>query len=169
MPVIRGSTKIEALTPQRRAALLERLTEERQRPTPDGPVVFEIPLEQSDKFDVMVVWQEWESVRSEDRSAIIREAYQGDQKVAQALGVTYQEAMEQQLLPYAVVPMVRRDEVDPDKVREAMIQEGGIQLERDRVDLRFPTMAMAEASHQRLVQRLPRGYWSIVQTVAAIS
>jgi hypothetical protein len=168
MPVIRGSTKIKPLTPQRRAALVARLTAERQQPTQDGPVLFEIPLEQSDRFDVMVVWQEWESVTSEDRSAIIREVYQGDQNVAQALGVTYQEAMEQQLLPYAVVPMARPDEIDPEKVREAMIQEGGIHLERDRVDLRFPTMAMAEASHQRLVQRLPRGYWSIVQTVGTI-
>ena len=89
--------------------------------------------------------------------------------VAQALGVTYAEAMEQQLLPYAVVPMVRRGEFDPATVRQAMLDEGGVSLPGDKVDLRFPSMSMAEAAHRRLCQKLPQGYWSIVQTADSVS
>ena len=44
-----------------------------------------------------------------------------------------------------------------------MLAEGGIEGAAGKVELRFPTMAMAQAAHQRLCDKLPRGYWSIVQ------
>ena len=41
---------------------------------------------------------------AEDRTRLILDAYGDDQeKIAQALGVTYEEAIEQQLLPYTIV------------------------------------------------------------------
>ena len=46
-----------------------------------------------------------------------------------------------------------------------MLDEGGIALDGGKVDLRFPTRAMAEAAHQRLVDLLPGGYWSILEGV----
>ncbi len=170
MPVIRGESNVIPLSPERRRSFLLRLGSElRGETTANGPVIFEIPLEQSDRIDVLVVWQEWENVRSEDRTDLILESY-GNQRerIAQALGVTYAEATEQHLLPYSVVPMNRRGEVDPTAVRDAMLHEGGIPLSGEEVDLRFPTMRMAKAAHHRLCERLPRGYWSIVQTVASV-
>jgi hypothetical protein len=157
------------LAPERRQALLEQLSSELTENTkPNGPVVFEIPVGPGERIDVLVVWAEWEGLRSEDRTDLILEAYNGQRdRIAQALGVTYEEAKEQQLLPYAVLPMIRRGEPDQD-VRKAMLEEGGIALPGERVELRFPTMSMAEAAHRNLCNKLPRGYWSIAQTAAPI-
>jgi hypothetical protein len=49
----------------------------------------------------------WKDVPSETRSDIILEAYK-DQKrtISQAFGVTYQEAIEQHVLPYVLQPMI---------------------------------------------------------------
>ena len=56
--------------------------------------------------------------------------------------------------------MIREGEFDPSKVRNAMLEEGGIALPSEKVDLRFPTMSMAETAHRHLCEKLPRGYWS---------
>jgi hypothetical protein len=102
---------------------------------------------------------------------MILEAYKtvdAKAQIAQALGVTYQEAIEQQALPYAVVPMIRRGEINEEEVKKAMIGEGGFALANGKVDLRFPTMLLAEQAHKRLADAMPKGYWSIVQTVGYI-
>jgi hypothetical protein len=170
MPVIRGRSKANALTPERREQLREQLTGELSgQRIPGGPLIFEIPLEQSDKMDVIVVWNEFEGLWAEDRSQVILDAYQDQRdRISLAMGVTYQEAIDQQVLPYMVVPMTRRGEVDPAELRRAMLEEGGIALGDEKVDLRFPSLAMAEAAHQRLRDRLPQGYWSISWNVAPI-
>jgi len=170
MPVIRGRSTTTALTAERRAQLRERLARELSgQGTPDGPLIFEIPLEQSDKLDVIVVWKEFEGLRAEDRSQVILDAYQDRRdQVAMAMGVTYQETIDQQLLPYAVIPITRHGEADPNEIRKAMLEEGGVALADQKIDLRFPTMAMAEAAHHRLCERLPQGYWSISWMVAPI-
>jgi hypothetical protein len=100
---------------------------------------------------------------------VILDAY-GDRRnqIAMAMGVTYHEAIKQQVLPYAVVPMNRRGEADPAELRRAMLEEGGIALEGGKVELRFPTLAMAETAHQHLVDLLPGGYWSILEGVGQI-
>jgi len=107
MPVVRGVPSVNVLDPDRRRSLVESLRNEVSGgATPGGPVVYEIPLDQTDKIDVLVVWGEWAGIGSEDRTNVILESY-GDQdkRIAQALGVTYEEAVDQQLLPYSVVPM----------------------------------------------------------------
>jgi hypothetical protein len=171
MPVIRGQGTFTVIPAEQREKLVEQLQKELSgEVTPNGPVIFEIPFEQLDKFDVLVVWDVWKPIRSEDRSEIILSAYQEKKtKIAQALGVTYHEAIEQQVLPYAVVPMVRPGEVDFEMLKKEMIVEGGIALPNGNVELRLPTMALAEQAHRKLVSRLSNGYWSIVQTVSPIS
>lgn len=61
--------------------------------------------------------------------------------------------------------MMRRGEIDEEAVKEAMLAEGGFPLENGKVDLRFPTMPLAEQAHRRLADALPKEYWSIVQAV----
>ncbi len=91
-------------------------------------------------MDVIVVWKELEGLWAEDRSQVILDAYQDQRdRISMAMGVTYQEAIDQQLLPYTVVPMTRHGEVDPAALRRAMLEEGGIALDGGKVDLRFPT------------------------------
>lgn len=171
MPVIRGESNVATLDPARRSKLVQLLKAELEgRGQAGGPIVFEVPLENGKGTDVIVIWGEWETTSSEDRSGIIREAYGPRGKdIALVVGVTYQEAIEQQVLPYAVVPIVRRGEVDPNKLREAMLSEGAVALPDGKIDLRFPSMPMAEAAHRRLVEKLRQGYWSIVQTVGPAS
>ncbi len=54
------------------------------------PVIFEIPLGQSEKFKVIMVWDEWEGVRSKERIQIIQETYKDKaDDLSLALGVTY--------------------------------------------------------------------------------
>lgn len=170
MPVIRGQSQVSAGTAERRQILAEQLSAELNGPpTQDGPVIFEIPLEQQDRFDILAVWDAWEPFDSETRTEMIRTAYQGkNTPIAQALGVTYREAIEQQLLPYAVVPVVRPREIDLEELTKAMLSEGGIARENGKIELRFPTMSLAEQAHKRLVDHLPKGYWSITQALGYV-
>jgi hypothetical protein len=170
MPVIRGQAQVSVITAEQRQKVVEQLVKELGgEQTQGGPVIFEIPFEQRDRIDVVVVWDAWKPFSSTDRSNIILEAYRGSKaQIAQALGVTYQEAIEQQVLPYAVVPMIRRGEINEEDVKKAMLAEGGFALENGKVDLRFPTMPLAEQAHRRLADVLPKGYWSIVQTVGYV-
>jgi hypothetical protein len=170
MPVIRLTAAAQVFTNEQRQALVQQLAQERgDKPVANGPVIFEIPLESTDKLDLLVVWEAWKEAPSETRSEIILEAYK-DQKerVSQALGVTYQEAIDQHVLPYAVLPMIHSEEVDPAALKKVMLKHGGIAVDGGKVDLRFPTMAMAEQAHRELCEAMPQGYWSIVQTVGRI-
>ncbi|MHB1558295.1 MAG: hypothetical protein ACYC61_12615 [Isosphaeraceae bacterium] len=172
MPVIRGRPTTRALTRERRADLKERLAGELSgRGTPDGPLIFEIPLEQSDRFDAIVVWNEFAGARAEDRDQVILEAY-GDlgRRPSMAMGVTDREADDRNLLPYLVVSKtevlaaVEDDSVDPADLHawhNAMIEEGGIVSDGGAVALRFPTRTMAEDAQARLASRFPGARWSI--------
>jgi hypothetical protein len=169
MPVIRGQTQAAVVTAEQRQQVREQLAKELAgERTARGPVIFEIPLDKSERIDILAVWDSWEPFTSPDRSNIILDVYKEQYKdsapkIAQALGVTYQEAIDQQLLPYAVEPMVRRGELDEGRLKNAMLDEGGFALENGKVDLRFPTMALAEQVHRRLTDTLPTGYWSIAK------
>jgi hypothetical protein len=171
MPVIRLTPTAPAFRREQRQALLDQLSSELAgQATEKGPVVFEIPLDQTNRMDVLVVWEAWNGVPSEVRSGVILEAYK-DKKdaISQALGVTYHEANDQNLLPYAVLPMSRRGEVDPETLHAAMLKQGGFALDGGKVDLRFPTRTMAQEAHRRLCDELPKGYWSMVQSGDAVS
>lgn len=192
MPVIRVGDKI-ALPASVHDSLLERLKNEIEgQSTENGPVIFEIPLERHEGegheiIDVLVVWEEWRGVLSEDRSSLILEAY-GDkrEKIAQPLGVTYEEAIQQQLLPYKVAS---RFEVDKsflywvcrgpdckkenilDTVQEAKHSIGGVVLPNDKLELCFPTLAMAESVCNSLLrdERYGKLYWMILPSTSLLS
>ena len=163
MPVIRGSSAASTVQAEEKRAIVERLAQELGgASTQDGPVVFEVPLEGSDKMDAVVVWGRWKGMSSTLRSDLILEAY-GERKesISLPLGVTYQEAIEQHVLPYAVVPMVRDGEANPKALEAAMLKHGGVRLDNGKVALRFPTSRMAEEARRRLCDELPQGYWSL--------
>ncbi len=165
MPIIRSHAKAAVASPELKAAIQEQLIKELSGEfTPDGPVIFEIPFDGRGRIDVLVIWDAWEDVDFSDRSDIILYAYQTVTKahIAQAMGFTYEEALVDRVLPYAVVPKVRAD-VDEGELKAAMLAEGGFVRDSGKVSLRFPTMLMAEAAHERLVETLPKGYWSITQ------
>ncbi len=164
MPVIRGRLNETKLPADRRKAILERLVAEREgKPAPDGPVIFEIPLEQPDKLDVMVVWREWEQIRSEDRTQLIQEAYhdKGD-GLALALGVTYQEAIDQGVLPFRVRPRFGpQSHFTEEELRAACLSVGGFVGPEGGVELRFPTRTTAEQAVEQLIEWLPGSQWVV--------
>ncbi len=170
MPVIRVTANAMVFKGKDRKAMVGELAKELAgQSTENGPVIFEIPLKGSDKIDALVVWNKWQEkdVPPQTRSDMILDAY-GDKKdrIAQALGVTYKEAMDENLLPYAVVPMARKHLAPPEELGAAMKKHGAFVFD-DKVELRFPTMEMAREAHQKLVDEIPKGYWSIVQSDGA--
>jgi hypothetical protein len=152
MPVIRGQAQAPVVTAEQRQKVTQQLADELAgNQTPGGPVIFEIPLEEQGRIDVLVLWDARDPFSPTDRSNMILEVYKPlNVKVAQALGVTYQEAIDQQVLPYAVVPMIRRGEINEEDVKKAMLVERGIALPNGKVDLRLPVMSLAEQAHKRL-------------------
>jgi hypothetical protein len=176
------STTTTTLPPDVRESLLTRLKDEFDQSTEGGPVIFEIPLG-IECFDVLVVWQEWANLRSEDRTRLILDAYgENQEKIAQALGVTYEEAIQQQLLPYTIVSAFEnhkfawlvcdKNEGKAEKlladIRNDKRANGGIVLSKDRVELRFPTQAMADNICEKLraADTEYNSYWSVVAEVA---
>src|SRR5205814_9799234 len=92
-----------------------------------GPGLCESPLDATEKSDVMVVWDEWEGARSEDRTQLIQEAYKDKaDNIALALGVTYKEAIEQGVLPFRVrLKFGPQPKFTEEKIREACLSVGG--------------------------------------------
>jgi quinol monooxygenase YgiN len=103
MPVIRFTPTATVFRREERDAMIAQLAKELAGETTEqGPVVFEIPLEGTEKFDALVVWEKWKDISSPIRSEIILAAYKEKKElVAQPLGVTYKEAVDQNLLPYS--------------------------------------------------------------------
>ncbi len=181
MPYIQaaGTTVETAIPAELLASLAKQLRDEMKGAgASGGPAIYEIPVEGAERFDVLVVWQAWRDLKSEGRTNVILDAY-GERRdhVVRALGVTYEEAMQQQLLPYAIVSTVEENpmflnkmKLAPDKerefldrIRKAKIDAGGIALPNGKVALRFPTRAMAEQARLALFDKLREGYWSFVQ------
>jgi hypothetical protein len=159
MAIIRGT--IDRLTPDRRSQLVTDLQRAVEHPSPGEPVIFEIPFAGT-RFDIMAVWDKWKDVQPDERAEIISEVYSARHvEIGQAMGVTYGEAMQDHLLPYQIHPCARTGEVDPAKLREAMLQEGAISLGEGNIDLRFPTGRMADVVRDRLDERMPEGHWTV--------
>lgn len=85
-------------------ALLAELTENLNQEAPEGsmaqPLILEEEIRGSTRFRIYVLWDRWNSVKDEERSQIILEAYQkayGSEKMLNAslaMGVTSLEAMQ---------------------------------------------------------------------------
>lgn len=175
MPVIRGQVRGRNLTEAQRNSMLEKLHNElfgkplRGKNASENPLIFEIPLERldgtADRIDVLVVWDAFRDVRSDERTALILDAYGGQaEKVAQAMGATLDEAMEQGLLPYRIVHIQWPDEFDSAEMNGALLDEGAFEL-GGHLELYLPTRKMAEAALVHLNQRVPNGRWGIGEYV----
>lgn len=72
MPIIQGQANFNVLAAERRAELQQQLRRELSgQRVPDGPLIFETPLDRSSKLDVVVVWDEFGSLASEDLSTLL--------------------------------------------------------------------------------------------------
>jgi hypothetical protein len=174
MPVLRGETKVRTLTDDQRKALRDKIAAELAGKSPangvavrDTPLIFEIPLELSDRKDILVVWDAFRDVPSEDRSAVILDAYKGQNlRIAQELGVSMEEALGQGLLPYAVRSMAKPEDLDGTAWSTAVRDEGGFPHPGSgEPQFYFPSRAMAEEARSRLAARIPTGMWAVADVI----
>jgi hypothetical protein len=164
MPVIRSKPGGQSLPENTKEALLKRLVAELEgNESSDGPVIFEMPIFQSDKIDVMVIWQDWKDVRSEDRVTLIKEAYKDKADgLSLTLGLTLEEAIQEGALPYRVRLRFQEQPKFPEGVMENALLSVGAFLGTDgEVIMRFPTPETAEAARQRLSEKLPGSVWVV--------
>ena len=158
--------------------LVERLVDELKSDRQSGqPMIEELEFP-TRKVRVNVIWDEWDRVPLEDRTATILRAYElaegGEyrDRIALASGLTVPEAHAAGMLPYQVIPVVRNgDPVTMDQCRKAMIEEGAsVLFGEDQPQLRFGTEEDAEAAWKRLAARLPKSeqVWVVTKEVGTV-
>ena len=127
---------------------------------------------------VNVFWDRWEEVPADERGEQIMAAYRevmGDSfvdKIGLLGGYTFPEAVALGLLPYQVIPLVRKgDPVTVEQCRQAMLDAGASTLfPGHKTQLRFATPGQAEVGRNQLVKSLPASepVWTIVKDVGTI-
>lgn len=161
-----------------RADLAQRLAAELRSARLSGQPVIDEQEFPSGKVRVTVIWDEWDRLALEDRTAVILRAYDLAEgrgyrdRIALASGLTVPEAYGAGMLPFQIIAALRKgDAVTPEQCRQAMIDEGASTLQSaDRPQLRFASEEEAEAARGRLVQRLPDSEpaWIVTQEVGKV-
>jgi hypothetical protein len=160
------------------AALAERLAEELRNNRESGQPVIDEQEFPSGRIRVTVIWDEWDRLPLEDRTAVILRAYdlaEGRgyrERIALASGLTVPEAYAAGMLPFQIIPALRSgDPVTAEQCRQAMLDEGAsVLLAPEKPQLRFATEEEAEAARRRLVRRLPGSeqVWVITEEVGKV-
>lgn len=126
---------------------------------------------------VSVFWDRWAGLPDEDRSEVILQAYEQVEgkayrdRIALAFGLTLPEAHESGLLPYRVLPLLRKgDPVSAEQCQDALLAEGASALFGSQgPQLRFATEEEAEAARHRLIAAVPGSeeVWAVTRDVGA--
>jgi hypothetical protein len=158
--------------------LVEKLTDELKSARQSGQPMIEEEEFPTKKLRVNVIWDAWDRVPLEDRTATILRAYEQAEnqeyrdRIALASGLTMPEAHAAGMLPYQIIAAIRKgDPVTMDQCRKAMIDEGAsILFGADSPQLRFSTEEEAEAARKRLAKRLPNSepVWVITKDVGTV-
>ncbi len=127
------------------------------------PLIEEFVFPRTNAVRTTVIWDKWDPVPDEDRSAAILQAYEQAEgkafrdRIALAIGLTVPEAFEAGLLPFRITTALRRgDPVTAEQCREEMIAQGAsVLLDPVKPQLGFTTEQEAEACRQRLIRQLP--------------
>ncbi len=184
MPVIRpGGRKepVATLCEHLSDLLVKELIGERLRM---GPVIFELPTDEPDRVDVIVVWEAWKSLKVETRSEVVRDAYGRFRKTLESsvhyidsakshrplapaprviTCATWEDLAGVDLLPYKIEPTAKEGEFDAEDARLLMMDVGAIWTPSG-AQLRFPTKDMASGALAQLNAEMPEARWSIVES-----
>jgi hypothetical protein len=165
----RYQIKRSAVDPQVRERLVNILANElRGQASAQGPAVFEEEVTGTDTFHVLVLWEQWQDIPTEERGAMILDAYERSAaevapRITVTLGVTLDEALAMNLLPYQVSPMRKSSHpVSYAELEAAMRAEGAVQTPAG-LRMYFPSRKAAEDAYQRLSARIAGPYWAILQ------
>src|SRR6266540_408393 len=126
---------VEELSRPARGALAERLADELRSNRASGQPLIDEQEFPTGKIRVTVIWDEWDRLPLEDRTAVILRAYdlaEGRdyrERIALASGLTVPEAHAAGMLPFQVIPALRSaDPVTAEQCRQALIDEGASTL-----------------------------------------
>lgn len=170
--------RIQAASPQDRLApygdLVQELANELTKGSSKGePLIIERPVGTKGAVHVFVVWRKWPRVPNADRGAVILAAYKQAipkmvSRIAVTMGVTFEVAMEMNLLPFAVQP--RKDMhalLGKHDFHQHMLAEGAFFSQHNEIELRFPTEEMAESARKRIAKRTNTlsSDWAVVRSV----
>jgi len=148
--------------PCRPSRLVEELAGELRSEQGSGQPSIEEEHLKTGAIRVVVLWDKWDSMPQEDRSAVILDAYrlvEGEDfaaRIGLVNGLTFPEAHALRMLPFQIIPSLREnDPVTVDQCHRAMIAEGASTLlGPGHPQLRYATQEEAEASVKRLSSRL---------------
>ncbi|MEY2977833.1 MAG: hypothetical protein ACO3NK_01480 [Prochlorotrichaceae cyanobacterium] len=137
------------------------------------PLVYEYDLRDR-LLRVLVVWDKWQSLFLESRTAVILAAYhdQPDQEVALASGLTMPEAAMAGFLPFRIIAALRRnDRFTQQECWRVMVEMGASELFEDEPRLYFATRTEAEKTIAELSRQLPGSeeIWQIIRDVGGIA
>jgi hypothetical protein len=124
---------------------------------------------------VTVIWDDWDRLTLDERSSIILRAYELAEgaefrdRIALPSGLTFPEAHASGMLPYTIIPGLRKgDPVTAEQVRRVMLEEGASELVVPDVPvLGFATEVEADECRKRLSERLPGSepIWIIARAI----
>ncbi|HEY8667012.1 MAG TPA: hypothetical protein VIL86_10120 [Tepidisphaeraceae bacterium] len=134
----------------------------------DEPFVLQDRIPQTRTRHVVVIWDRWSEMDRAERSNVILDAYckagvLGKDSITVAMGLTQQEAMQMGYLPYSIVAMRKpSDPVTLERLKQAMESAGGVHVRTGSLlQLRFPSLDLAQEAYRQLIQGVPGPYWAI--------
>src|SRR5579859_7569161 len=121
----------DARTGTVKTELAEKLAAELKSDHKSGqPVIYERAF-RTGKVSINVLWDGWEEIPLQERSATILRAYEiaegpeSKDRIALASGLTIPEAHAAGMLPFQIIPALRKgDPLSYDEAKQAMIEEG---------------------------------------------
>lgn len=162
----------------RNGDLVQSLAKELQVNQASGQPLIEEQEFPTGKVRATVIWDRWDRLSLEERTAAILRAYElaegreARDRIVLASGLTVPEAHAAGMLPFQIIPALRTsDAVTTEQCRQAMIDEGASTLlGHDKPQLRFASKEDAEAAQKRLIARLPGSdqIWVITQEVGKV-
>jgi hypothetical protein len=158
--------------------LVKRLVDELKSNRQSGQPMIEEEEFPTKKLRVNVIWDEWDRVPLEERTATILRAYEEAEgkgyrdRIALASGLTVPEAHASGMLPYQVFAAVRKsDPVTMEECHRMLIDEGAsVLFGENNPQLRFTTEEEAEAARKRLAEKQPNSepVWVITKEVGMV-
>jgi hypothetical protein len=153
-----------------RHPLIDQLaTRLRQGETLEEPYVLQDRVGQTRTRHAVVIWNAWLNEDRQTRSHIIVEAFSLAGKIAAdtltvALGLSQREAMEYGYLRFQVQGLWKKEDGAAlrAQIRRAVDATPGVHIRTGTsVELRYPTLDLAQEAYRQLSERIPGPYWVI--------
>lgn len=132
------------------------------------PFIIEQKISPTNYLHVTVVWEKWRLISAGRRGAVIMKAYEKAapdrvNDITIAMGVTTEEAIDLGLLPFEVVPTIRKSDDFTEEQQKMLMKDEGAIATPSGLSLRFPSRNLADTVCERLWDKSSRNYWAVVQ------